>query len=621
MKAVKRIFAIALAILILASSPAYAYTFSDVKSKEQSWAFKYIEDMAKLGYLSGMGDGTFRPAKNLTFMETLSALGRFTLPTDKEKQEALNKHDKFLKSIGIKHTWEKNAVSLAIENKIITVAEAKEMANKKVYHKSITKAGAGVFLAKAMGLEDKAQSLEVVALDYKDISQIDTSIRKYVKVLQDAGVFDKKGDGNGYFHPRSALRRDIFATMLSTGHYALKRPAPNAQNTEENGVTISRLEGDNLIILTKHDSEETYKITDNTKIIVNGKNTKKDALKIGMEVKLEYNLANRELVSVTTLSQKSKITGTLKGINSKAKEIILEYMEENTLKEQTLKLADNAKLLKSGKNVDILQLVPGDYAELTMLEGKVTEINTQPGFSEGSATVKSVAQNGEVFTIVIEDENKRTLELKTTKDTKITKGGQEIQANSIRAKDLVQYKAIYDVKVKGFSAIEINARLVEGTFNVEVIETKTIAGRMPTITVNNRDSKSKETYPMADDIYIEIDGEKANHLPFDSGYTAKIEVDRKGQITEIYIDALSRERSAAGRIKEINLEKNYFKMEIKELSGNEETIEVYVTNTTKLIDRELKNLRFIDLRIGDYVSVIGAYSGAKFEAINISLRE
>ena len=66
-------------------------------------------------------------------------------------------------------------------------------------------------------------ALNVIFLDYDDVTEIAEKDRRYVKVLLDADILDKNGDGTGKFYPRQALRREIMATLMDkSNNYIIK---------------------------------------------------------------------------------------------------------------------------------------------------------------------------------------------------------------------------------------------------------------------------------------------------------------------------------------------------------------------------------------------------------------
>lgn len=198
------------------------------------WAYPYIDNMVKLGYLSGYDNGTFKPANNLTFIEAMSILSRLTNPTETEKGIAQVEYKILLDKLKVEHTWAREALSIALYKDIVSKDELVNANNKGLLNKNINKITVSVFMARAMDLEEVAKSKTVIFLYYKDTESIEPSQRKYLDVLLDAKVIDSQGEGDGKFNPNSVLTRQVMATMLSNASdYIKKNPITPVPDTSK----------------------------------------------------------------------------------------------------------------------------------------------------------------------------------------------------------------------------------------------------------------------------------------------------------------------------------------------------------------------------------------------------
>src|SRR5699024_9057934 len=138
---------------------------------------------------------------------------------------------------------------------MISEKEMKNVYDNNRGNKAITKVATSVYIVRAMELEKEAQNKLTVSLTYDDALEMTPMEMKHVSVLIDAGVLDPKGSGNGLFEPKSSLRRDIMAKMISTAHDYLKKNSNNSGNTdyEKPSVSVEKAYMDNVEIKSIND--------------------------------------------------------------------------------------------------------------------------------------------------------------------------------------------------------------------------------------------------------------------------------------------------------------------------------------------------------------------------------
>ncbi len=217
-KKITKSLSLILVLLILTSSiPSFAATFPDVPSKH--WAYKYIEDMTKKGIITGHEDGKYKPNDSVSYLENLKLIsGLITLSTE-ELNAGKMAYGSLLNELKI-DGWAQEAVIKCLYRDVITEAELKEAQSK-----GLTSVGTklrpsrlviSIYLAKAMGLEELANSKPVVVLPYKESLKIETKYHRLLSVLIDAGVLNPDGVGDGYFEPNTAVTyKKIQLNLLS----------------------------------------------------------------------------------------------------------------------------------------------------------------------------------------------------------------------------------------------------------------------------------------------------------------------------------------------------------------------------------------------------------------------
>ena len=209
-------------IFIMSANPSYAASFKDVPSNY--WAKEYIDKMSKAKIVGGYPDGTFRPQEEVSREQSLAFISRLINPTSDEIKKAKTTYSQLFKDLNINDDWKIEAISVCLDRGVLTESELRKM-GKAGLSKPVQKIEVTEYLVKGMGLEKKANEKNIIVLPFNDAMSIEKTKDKYVSVLLEIGVVDKKGDGEGYFRPTSTIKRDVMAKMLSTSYdYMMKNP-------------------------------------------------------------------------------------------------------------------------------------------------------------------------------------------------------------------------------------------------------------------------------------------------------------------------------------------------------------------------------------------------------------
>lgn len=643
-----------LATMILVSSTpinAASPRFPDVSEKH--WAYKHIDKMAELGYLKGHDDGKFYPSQDMTFMQAMAAFSRLRKPTAAENKKALEKYDKLFKELGVKLQWEKEALSSALYQDIVSENEVRNAKKANIFHKPIQKVAASVFLAKAMGLEEKASSLPVVFIDYKDVSEIKAPFRKYVKVLLDTGILEKSGDGTGNFNPKQALRREILATLMDkANNYILNNPIkdrpeekpeekpetkpeekPDKEETkpavkESMDATINRITrevGRDIIVVDDSRGREVSFVVDiDTRIELNGKKLAASDLEKGQEVRIKYDSKTRQLYSVEAESKEEKFKGGLVSYNPTNKQIVIEY-NDGRVRTKTLELATSVDVRIDGKKASLSNLKNKDYVELLVVNGRVKEVYANPyeikikGEIERSERLK----DSEDYELRVKADNKEKYNILAGRDTRIERDRKTVGAGDLRETDKVEILARYDVDKDGYLARDIFADIVREKVKGYVIQITNRLNKNPLVRVKLKDSNKEEDYELLRDAYIKVDGKTASNLPENPGYEVELYIEGKTDISEAYVDTATMENSIVGKIEEVNTRNDYIEILLQGISSNSEdkSLRIYVDSDTEIVDKYFDKIKLRDLYRGDYVNVVGVYRGANFVANTLQLRD
>lgn len=620
-------------VMLISSVPSYgaAPKFKDVPAKH--WAYSYVEDMARLGYLSGYDDGTFKPSNNLTFMESMSTLSRLTNPTTVEKNAAKVEYKDLLNQVKVKHEWARDALSVALYKGIVSKDELINAYDKGLLNKNINKITVSVFVARAMGLEEAARSKTVVFLPYKDTEAIEASQRKYVEVLLDTGVLDPNGEGDGNFKPKSVLTRQVMATMLSNSYdYMKKNPTkptvpetPNPVETEVVKSTIKRMTNDLgrfLVIEDKYGNEAGYRVESSTPITIDGKTSSSSDLVAGQEVELTIKKGTPELVSIKAISVEETIDGIVKYINSSTSKMTLEYMAGNKTLNRDFTLDKNAKIYLDDKVAYISDIKTGDTAKLKAQNNIILDIDAKSKVQKVEGIIKEIVPIKDTkdleFEIIIVDSKDVSHKFKIDSKTYIYRNNKSVKATDLKLKDNAYIVAEYGI------AYDIDAKVVKREIKGYIVGINNRFNQNTSVTVRNIETSKEESYELTSGAYIRIDEKPASALPSTPGYYVEIVLEGD-EITDIYADSSSLDASISGKIDYIDTKNGIIEVTKDNINfeneGFKREVTIYVSSTAIITIKGVPSKSgILDLRKGDKIITAGKYQGANYVADTIIVR-
>lgn len=192
---IRKKIAVFLAAVMTASVsvPAFAVEYSDVPSDH--WAYAEIKRAGDIGFMSGMGDGTFGLGQNITRAQFVSMLVRMfgwsqasgTAFTDVDPSQ-----------------WYHNDVMTASAMGALDTTGAYFRPND-----NITREEMAVMLVKALGYTELAEELNNTSVPFSDV----TENKGYISLAYDFGIIS--GKGGSIFDPNgTALREDAAAMMI-----------------------------------------------------------------------------------------------------------------------------------------------------------------------------------------------------------------------------------------------------------------------------------------------------------------------------------------------------------------------------------------------------------------------
>lgn len=619
--------------MLISSVPSYAAAprFKDVPAKH--WAYPYVENMAKLGYLSGYDDGTFKPGNNLTFMESMSTLSRLTNPTAAEKNAAKSEYKSLLDQLKIEHEWARDALSVALYKGIVSKDEVVNANNKGLLNKNISKITVSVFVARTMGLEEAARSKTVVFLPYKDTELIEASQRKYVDVLLDAGVLDSKGEGDGKFHPKSTLTRQVMATMLSNASdYIKKNPITSVPDTskpvetETIKSTIKRITDElgrkYLVIEDRAGNESGYLLENTTPITIDGKTTNSFSLEAGQDVELTIKKGTLDLVSVKATSVEEVMDGKVKYINSSTSKMTLEYMDGNKTLTKDFTIDKNAKIYLDDKVAYLSDIKTGDTVKIRTQNSIISDIEAKAKIQKIEGIIKEIVPIKDTkdleYEITIVDSKDISHKFKIDSKTYIYRNNKTAKVTDLKLKDNAYIISEYGI------AQDIDAKVVKREIKGYIVGINNRFNQNTLVTIRNTETNKEENYELTSGAYIRIDNKPASALPSTPGYYVEIVLEGD-EIVDIYADSSSLDTSVSGKIDYIDTKNNIIEITKDNINfendGFKREATIYVSPTAIVtIKGSVSKFGILDLRKGDKIITAGTYQGANYVADTIIVR-
>lgn len=254
-------------IIIFMPMSIFAGAFKDVnESGNYSWAYTYVEKMAKENILRGFPDGTYKPNKPVSFLESLQILKSISVRAGENQIDSLNSYKNIFKEYKIPE-WSREAVSFSLTRGVVSeltlkAAYKKNMINSKSYPSRNTVA---LLFARFLSVKEDG---DYSSLTYKDLDSIPDNIKKILPKLIEMGIFSKDGS-NGNFNGSKFIRRSEMAVISSKLlDYIKANPNYSNDNME---IDINQIDNKDNIIDPKANEEELKKDEKIIEDVINSK--------------------------------------------------------------------------------------------------------------------------------------------------------------------------------------------------------------------------------------------------------------------------------------------------------------------------------------------------------------
>lgn len=434
----KTVATLALAGALLTSPlTAMAASFKDVNANH--WAYSHISKLSDLRIISGYDDGTFKPARSVSYLEVLTLLKGIQNPTSAELTQAIATQGHISDAYKVPK-WAKPAVCIALQNNVISETNLKA-AYKHGYITDTPKAGQFpgrelimVYYAKALGIQPiqdktkiKVKDNALIGKTSKDLTG-DVDIKGYYAAMIEAGIFHETGD-DGFFNPNAPLKREQMATITDFSYdYRSSQSFEGdvVDNTVINNVAT-------FSIKDKAGKTIGFVLNSNTAVTLNGKVGKLSDITVGSTVKVKAfaqggGVAPYKAVSVDVIGNDAEGKGIVD--SRKNDDIQISYSTKKDVvvdssfkpeKTANFKFDKDTVISSLGKKIDKSAINVRDLVSFKSRNGVLKEVMVYPysGMVSGEFVNYEYNRFG-VSRIVLKLENKQEQDF-IVKDEKVAK--------------------------------------------------------------------------------------------------------------------------------------------------------------------------------------------------------
>ena len=601
-----RLLSVVLSASMLLSSialPAFALTFNDVESDATvSWAKDSITKMTDAGYIKGYEDGTFRPYRAITKIESLILMSRMLGYENKQFSDVASSATTAYKSIVSKYnTTYANEISYLLYCGVLKESDLLDYASAANANTQLLRYQAAILMSKLMGADSEAKAYTVSTATYADDSAIPATAKSYVEYVTANNIMngmDKTSDGKSQFSPLTSLTRAQMATLLARmmDKLDLKYVSGSVDSTSSSSVTI---DGTKL------------GLTKDTKVYINGGTASTSDISEGADASAVSIMKNALAVQTEEVQKSTIVYGiiTRKTDNADGKKLtIADYEDENN--SETYNLKDNCKITVDGAKGTLADLGNKEFVKVTITGSKISEISTEDkSFSVKGVLVSTEYDDDNHVYMNIGDNNGDNVQqyVVSNKGASVTRDGEETEFGSLSKGDKVTVKLNYG------KVVSVTAKGDTVGFTGLLKEIIISSNPSLTITVDGKD----KTYKLRSDAKITVSGSAATIYDLRPNITVTGTLD-SSEIKTVSAStvAVNEKGEMTGTVTGKNT--TYKVITIKDDDGN--TQSVYYNNNTKFLSSNGSNSNVKSLENGSKVTVTGADKNGVFEAAIIIIR-
>lgn len=594
------------AVAVSMAASALAATFTDVEGTAYEWAQSYIEDMADRGLISGYEDGTFKPEKTVSRIETISLFARaMGSRSDVNKVAvayALEKYGELIDTYELNFGQED--VAFMLYRGALSESEANSYLQGNAKNEPMLRYEAATIITKAMGGEAEAKRNLVLDLEYTDVSQIPSAAKKYVYYVTEKSIMSGMGDGT--FSPKTSVLRSQIAVMLSN--------TVESMDITFNDVKLNSINSDTLTLSVADPDGEEYDLpyTSDTTFYLEGDKVQAKNIPEGVKAIVTLNSDGVIYVDVHSAIPDSTVTGVFRSYSNNAGVLTVSVAQPSSGEVQSYSCVSGiSSITKNNSKVTIRDITAGDYVELTISGGEVVSISAINKTTViSSATVEEINNNLSNPTITIShaDEAYDGMVLNIGDSVTVMKDGAETDMNSVYRGDKISITLEYGEIAK--IVANSTKKTVEGTIRAVNIASN------PTITVLV--NSEEVVYDVTNDVTITINGEAGTLYDFRVGDKVSLTTESNAVTKISSVTSQATEGNVTGTVTAVNSSYKFIKVQATDSTGSTYEENVYCKDgKTTFITASGDTKQFKDVTAGNVVAIYGTYTNGAFEASSV----
>ncbi len=359
----KKFFLILMVIVIMTTTSFAA--FSDLP--DGHWAKGVVEEMVKEGIISGYTDGTFRPSKEISKIESLILLSRVA-GLNKYQTEAEKYLETYSSTLAKYSTQYKKDVAYLLGVGVLKTSDLDNLLDSSKINSALSREEMAVLVTKVLGKESEATKNSIVVLPFNDTSSISASAKPYVYYVYSQGIMAGMTDGS--FSPKTALTRAQAASVFQRIYKKVDIKPSTTPSTNPNATsfvtgTITKIDTSASSVWIKaNGNTEEYEYDSNTKFYISSKQVTSASMKVNATV--TATLTDSSYITSMNISEGGKVVtktvkGTIYAASSTSKTISV-----TTNGSRIAYTYDNATTYKlDGKTSTLIDAIQKDY-EVTL---------------------------------------------------------------------------------------------------------------------------------------------------------------------------------------------------------------------------------------------------------------
>ncbi|MBO8168480.1 MAG: S-layer homology domain-containing protein [Thermoanaerobacteraceae bacterium] len=475
----------------------------------EHWAAEAVERMSAKGYISGYGDGTFKPQAFVTNEQALAMIVRAVYPGAEVDQEEVFFNMEKLRQLS--STWAMHELAVAIDKQLTTAEEMFSL----VPRKPARRIDVARYIARALlkGDIDPAD----VELDFIDVEKLDKDDLAMLEKVVALGIF--QGDPSKTFRPFKPITRAEMAVLLKR----LDEKVENERDKAEIKGILKAIDIDDLEITITADGEDvTYNIAEDASVFRNNKRAGLEDLEIGDEVLVVLSEDGAvKFIGARKVIVKEKVEGKVVGIDSGDNSWIKVMVDGHSYQYY---LADEVDVEIDGEEAELDEINVGDYVILKVENQLVVAVEVELEEREVEGIIEDIEDDE--ITVLVDDEEQT---FRLADNVKVKIDGEEAGVEDLTAGGTAELEVVGDLVVE--IKVEYEEE-VAGTF-------LKMDGDEITVLVDDEEV----TYPLAENVDIDIEaGINLEEVP--GGVEVTLEL-RNGKVVRLEIEVTEREITGA----------------------------------------------------------------------------